>query len=234
VCSWWPFGPPFDQGGPPRWRADPRPQAPARVQKWGRDGRQRGSRPRLHRPRIGRRSAGAREGDIWKQRRFDGHAMIASEMAAVACLHLGESACSPNLLGRQPRASDGITVHRHAREQHGGGVPVRDSRFPRQSAHLAATGSDTVEIRPEQEADQARSGLPLGRLAPLAGGWNPAGRASISAPRPPHRFVWRSGVLDAATPDRQAVQRGVTSGTAASGGSSSRLMSRRPECYLRP
>jgi hypothetical protein len=113
---------------------------------------------------------------------------------------LGESACSPNLLGRQPRASDGITVHRHAREQHGGGVPVRDSRFPRQSAHLAATGSDTVEIRPEQESDQARSGLPPGPLAPLAGGWNPAGRASISAPRPPHRFVWRSGVLDAATP----------------------------------
>jgi hypothetical protein len=144
---------------------------------------------------------------------------------------LGESACSPNLLGRQPRASDGITVHRHAREQHGGGVPVRDSRFPRQSAHLAATGSDAVEIRPEQESDQARSGLPLGRLAPLAGGWNPAGRASISAPRPPHRFVWRSGVLDAATPRSAGVQRGVTSRTAASGGSSSRLMSRLRECY---
>jgi hypothetical protein len=55
-----------------------------------------------------------------------------------------------------------------------------------------------VAARPEQESDQARSGLPLGPLAPLAGGWNPAGRASISAPRPPHRFVWRSGVLDAA------------------------------------
>jgi hypothetical protein len=41
------------------------------------------------------------------------------------------------------------------------------------------------EFRFEQESGQARSGLPLRPLSPLAGGSNPAGRASISAPRPP-------------------------------------------------
>jgi len=39
--------------------------------------------------------------------------------------------------------------------------------------------------RPEQEAASARSGLSLGPVAPLRGGPCPAGRASVSAPRPP-------------------------------------------------
>jgi hypothetical protein len=103
----------------------------------------------LHSSRAGRLRATA----------FVGHR---SRPAAAGLTTAGERKQErPKFAQRQGRASDGITVHRHALDDDGGGVPVRDSRLPRQGAHLAATGSDAVQIRAERLRDQRRGWLPL-------------------------------------------------------------------------